>query len=101
MNEILCLENGRVSEKGTYQDLMQKPDSAFKDFVNSFLDDPEAEEEEEEAEEDEKMQVRRRRKSTWKEEEKDGKGGKLIKEEQPQEGKVGIRMYLKYLKSMG
>ena len=39
MNEILCLEEGRVSEKGTYQQLMAN-NSTFATFVNSFSDEP-------------------------------------------------------------
>ena len=98
MQEILCLEDGRVSERGTYQELMSK-EGAFAAFVRSFAEKKSNGEEEEEDEEG-----GRRRKLSKKEEEKerrDEERGKLIKEEQSKEGNVGFTVYFGYLKSMG
>ena len=97
MQEILCLEDGRVSERGTYQELMSK-EGAFAAFVQSFAEKKNNGEEEEEEE------GGRRRKLSKKEEEKerrDEERGKLIKEEQSKEGNVGFTVYFGYLKSMG
>ena len=102
MNGIIYLKQGRILEKGTYQELMQN-DNGFASLVNSFVpsrqkDEGETALDEQENEDGDKHQeMTEVQKST----KKDGDQGKLTETEESKEGNVGFKIYLCYWKSMG
>ncbi|GAA5927818.1 uncharacterized protein JCM15063_006002 [Sporobolomyces koalae] len=92
---IICLENGKISQEGTYAELVSDRDGAFSALMEEFGGDLEEKKEEEEAKEEEAI------------EEAGSKGKKatdkpvakaLMQEEERATGSVDRRVYLRIFK---